>query len=602
MLHARAPFEVPEFLRARVGDEPFVIGGGFSREPLAASHDGRLVAGALGPLVWVANADDGVIARYLVTEARGVDDLRFSRDDARLFAIGHQRVTSWRLADGQREVDLNLASTSGRADLSPDQSRIFVDSHNAQALLDVATGAVVAEQTIPGGARFGDRPTPVFTTDGRFVAVSDAALAAWDMDSHAVTSLAAQGPFSHVCAVGDGAEVIAAGPERLLFRYDLADGRWIASGRGPRVVHALLVDGRSLWVCGADRADSATWALTVCSADSLEPIPDAPVVSIPRGASVARRGETLFVTCNGRLTVTPIATAPSTRFDAPVRAFGHAVRIDPTGARVCASFGTLVGAQVVCWTIGAGERIGTLSTSRRHPLWLSDDGAFAPDDTLAATLAAADARGDATHVLAPRGEVLAVRPNDLAVLPDGPTFPLPRALSRNSRYAWQRDDALVLGVDFDRVSAFDLRTGESLPPRSFSGLRAVAPLGETAWVVTDSGAQRWDFRARTKLRAFKPSLPAGALVEFAAASRDGRRLAIGTASGALVLIELDGAGRTMTFQGARAGGVSAGAFSDDGALLATVGNEPCVRVWDVDAVLASAPAEAPPKRRARRSP
>lgn len=620
MTHAtNAPWE-PPFLRARLAGAPFAVGVDAQTPSLVCSHDGTLVAGGLGRLAWIARASDGVVLRWLETDAYAVHAVLFSPDDTRLYATSDRGVVAWRVSDGQRVFHIAGVFLRAYGALSPDGAWLLVEAVNAQLVIDAQRGKVLRSNAPPAATGSYDRVAPTFTADGRFAVTSDHWLRRWDLAAQTSAELVGPGPFTHAAAVGDGAHMVVAGPALALDRYDVADGRRVASGVAPGIVRGLFVSGDTLWVYADSPGHMGEWRLTPYAVDTLAPIEGGAITKVYLFTALAVRGDTLWAVSNGSLRSAALSEGRDLTKAFAARGDCHELRFDRDAAHLSASFGA-PGANnaAMRWSIATGACV-VVDTASSKPQRLTPDGRqlitpALPGDT-ARRIALDEARAveafdpassyDTAFAPGPDGRAVAIDARNskavadtLRVLPDGPLYALPRKHALGYMPVWSVDDEIVIAHNFKALGAFDLRAATWLEPLAVPGFRAVAVIGDRAWVVGKS-AQLWDVRARTKLRTVKLALTNEGFPVSAAVSRDGTLLAIGCLVGHVVLLELDGAERSLTFRAGRTGMIRACAFSDDGALLATGGAEPYVRVWDVRAALATAPAAAKKSKGAKK--
>ncbi len=601
-----ATLDASTFLRTTLGEAPFAVGRAFRR--LACSPDGSLVAGAGGRVVWVARASDGVVLHRLRGLSSHIYAVCFARDGATLFAVGDYDTVAWNVSDGTPRFILERALLSPLATLSLDGASLIIDTNSELVSIDAATGAMRATAQRPYPRVFS---APVFSGDGRVVSVGNSGLVLYGDDLQVIAEIDPDRGFSHMCPVG-ATNVVAAVSNRTLFLYDL-DGRCaIARAHLGLDVHDLFAQGDAVWVLHSTPMPEVAWRLTPYDATTLQALPERAVTTLPTNAAIGHDGDTLWVASDGTLLRQPLAEGGDLR----ERFFGRdacvALRFDAKSERLSACVGNASSSRgsAARWDLSTGRSI-VREFARHVTQSLTPEGdavyvykivggesrRHAFDGSAEGELFDAAAEHDTAHAPGPSGRSVAVDARALRVLPDGARWPLPAKHRLQSQPEWHVEEELVTALDGSRVRAFDLREGACLEPLKVPLPRAHCSAPGGAWIVTNIAAQRWDVRTRAKLREVKFELAQWDLPTAIAASRDERLLAVGTAHGALLVVELDGAGRAVMFQTGGEGCVRACAFSHDGALLATGSDDPRVFVWDVARALDAAPPKASKKRR-----
>lgn len=296
----------------------------------------------------------------------------------------------------------------------------------------------------------------------------------------------------------------------------------------------------------------------------------------------------------------------------PPRGRCLALRFDADATHIAAIFGELSRPQSASrWNLSTGALVGDFA-HREGGLRLGLDGASVlalwrerANPAALTTLDEASTQtplGEgfpsvSTIALGRGGRFIAIASQALRVFPDGPIAALPLKNKLDYQPLWDEEAELLVAHDYKRIVSFDLRTMTLNEPISVPKVRAIVPWAGRVWALTDKNVQLWDVRARTKVRVVKlPQIERDLAMSFAVSS-GGRTLAVGLAFGGVILMDLDGAGRFVVFPAARGGSVSACAFSEDGALLATGSSEPFVRVWDVEAALATGVVPAAKKKK-----
>ncbi len=600
--------DVTSFLRATLGGAPFAVGRSYANRPLACSPDGRLVAGISGRHVWVARASDGVVIHRLHGRSLEVITALFSPDSATLYTVSDRAVVAWNVADGTPRFVVDQTFAHPFATLSPDGARLIIDATRELIAIDASTGAFCATAPRP-------KPSvgayPRFTADGEHLALLGHGVLRVDRDLRVTAEIEPDREFKHACSVGPSKRIVAASG-RSLFLIDLDDARVITREEIPGEAHALIARGDTLWVLHAIAPGAYEWSLRAHDASTLRPLDGAARMSLPHLVSVGATGDTLWLEGNGSLVRRSLSSGGDLRNAFATRGECTALRFDAKAERLCAAMGTfLTHAGVMRLSLSSSERIVldfnhvtalaftldceavTVRThragARRYAFGASSDGV--PID--------AEGAFQTVYAAGPQGRMIAIDTAALRVLPEGAQWPLPAKHKLGYMTEWHVDEELVSAHDLKRVAVFDLREGAYLEPLKMPSYRKLCWVPGGAWITTDKRAQLWDLRARKRLREVPIDMPQWSVATSIAASRDGRLLAVGTSLGAVILKELDGAERTVVFQTDGDGIVSACAFSDDGALLATGCSDPVVRVWDVARALDAAPPVTKPAKKKR---
>lgn len=583
---------------ATLGDDPWVVG--FSQNPVC-SADGTLLAGARnGGGWWVMRSSDGVVLRR---QEHGAWPC-LSPDGATVYVVAGDRITVHRVSDGAllRKMENPLPYCGAR--LSPDGERLLLYLWDAAILLDARDGKVLG-RTPPGEPALTLDPEskPVFTADGRFaVLTSGTALLRWDLRDLVLTPLA-EGDWRSICAIGAGADIVVEARDRLL-RYDLAAGRAVVDGGRSTGIYGVYTHAGALWVQEIQE-DQPALRLSRYDPDTLTRLPEqASVVRMNPGETCAVHGDTCWILAGGQLFMRSLTAQTPQPLPAGSRGSCVALRFSPDGAHVSAVFAHRVyhtHSSALRWAVATRERLGTFACVG-EPLQLTPEGSHAVgiDKTGEARLvrAALGERG-AVEVLAvgsaapddfalgSGGAVALLRKRTLTLLPQQQDHALPPRHQLEKTLVWDTDAALLVAPHATRTALYDLQAAGPLPalamgkePRAFVISRG------RAWVLSKSGVAVWDLRARTCSQQIKSPLFKDHMMSLAV-SRDEKLLAIGVGRGEVLLLDLSDASRSASFQACRSTSayVSACAFSDDGAWLATGGEEGQVRVWDVAAAL-----------------
>lgn len=592
------------FHRATLGEVPFAVGGAALSRPIACAPDGSLVAGSSGRLAWIVRASDGVVLHRLDGRSQVVTAVCFSRDGATLFTVGDRAVIAWSVADGTARFVVERAFEVPAAALSPDGARLVVDASKEVVALDAATGEVIASAPRPFPRAF---VPPVFTADGRYLVIASSTHRELGEDLRVTVEVDPDRTLDLACPVGESS-LLAAVSHRSLFLYDLDDHAAIAREPVRAETHALFAQGDALWAVHTNEPGSAGWHLRSYDAATLRAVAGGPVTMLPARCSIACSGDALWVLHDGSLRRHPLAEGGDLRDAFRVRGECVALRFDAKAEHLSACIGTYAARSAAMrWRLSSGEGV-VRDFVKRTVQSLTPDGAavlvrdaetqharrYAFDGPVEGEAFDAEAAALTAYAPGPDGRCVAIDDDALRVLPDGPRWPLPKKHKLGLTPRWHAEHDLVTAHDTTHLLAFDLREGVYLEPRKVPRFLAICDVPGGAWIVTETAAQLWDARARAKLRTVKIELPQGSSATSIAASRDGRLLAVGTSTGALLLVELEGAVRRAFFQAAGEGALAACAFSDDGALLATGCADPSVRVWDVALAL---DARAAPRRR-----
>ncbi len=614
-MNANDPLPAPSFLVATIGDRTFRTGASPYGD-LALSPDGALLAGATDHTVVLLDAKTGAPARWIrVTPALSVTGLAFSADGARLVAAGwSDHFVLFDVATGTESgrVPLDRAHAMTVAASPTDPDLVFTGGFEKHAKLwSLRDARVVWEVPCWSGAHALDDPQYLhaasFSSDGRLlIIVAYGGADLWDVTRRKHLQRLGDEDFSVAGATfsHDGRSIILTGTTGHVARYDTSVGHRLADAlcpSGNRSLHRPVVtpDGGLLLVCGEDgkvhllRADSLAHVAPIATqgharavvvagdsatAFACENTGRVLVLSLPDGNARAGLSEALLGPCDA------LAWTPD----------NHALLALSNGRDVTRC--SLDGAATL---LHRAERACAVSTDGRRVVVteptpvIYDTQPWSHRDTRAVAVGEVVALAGEVIVSASMGEVIFDPPGDTVSVPSIKRLPNAVWASPDGAYAFVLHNERHLAV-FDVARRELVR--ERRVPRSSGGLaldRRRLVLRRFAGGVTFLDADGDD--DGTTLRAF-----GAAWVTSIAASPDGALVAAGLSSGSVVLIETAHYEIRAGFE-ASPDGVSALAFSHDGARLATSSAEPVVRVWDVAGALDAARPPAKRKNKPVRS-
>lgn len=497
----------------------------------------------------IADEAWGLGAAHAVVRGHG-DEARWVEPVAgadRVVSAGYDgRALRW---DGGAAAPRELARLPGRAHVarpSPDGAQVAVGGDAGVLRLVTADGVPVAAPAGLGG----DVEKLAWTADGRWLAAADdrGGVLLWPRDGGATRRL--DGPTAEIESLAwtaDGAALVAGDDAGGVWRWERGSAAGARVGDAGAEVLAVWSDGAR--VQALDAAGTLhRWHVDGGGARPAPPI--ATRVAGKTGAFSADGEIAVLAATDGRVLV---VAATGAALVSEHRAQVRSLAITRDGRRIAsgADDGTL---QV--WDRGARRRLHLRGHRQRVRQLAFDDGGGG--------LASADSAGEVRRWdldAVPR-TVLAGHAAPVAHLALGAAGAEVLSADRGGElWRWRLADG-----GGERVGRHDGRvTGVAL---------AAAAGGLTPVSVGGDGVVRWWAAGGARHQVGAPALAL-------AASPDGARLAVATEPGPIALFAGDGApGATLA---GHAGGTDAVAFSPDGALLASGGQDRVVRVWAVAA-------------------